>query len=213
MREAPRACSSAACEATRLASIEAFVESTSTFNEVTFHNNTALSAGASGGSMYLVNIDSTMVNCSIAHSAAALFGGGIALGEGSCGLIMKNTHVTSNHAVQQGQQLYSASGGNLSLLQASELRNDQPGFGLFVTQAGLFNMDRSSAVMCPNGTEFSSAANQIPGPHSVQYPDWSIQCSTSACGDICSGNSTCMEKSGMLHARHVCQSEINMVVK
>ena len=103
------------------------MNSTSLFQATLFRNNTAFPAGASGGSIFLVNVNSTMRNCSITDSAAALFGGGIALGEGSCGFTMERTQLTSNHAVQQGQQLYSASGGSLSVLQHSELRNDGAG--------------------------------------------------------------------------------------
>lgn len=87
-------------------------------------NNSArnMNESGSGGGLRVTGGGSLhVINCSVAHNAADVLGGGLCLGSlysllSSCSLaISSNSYIGDNTALQGANQVYSSCGGNVSL--------------------------------------------------------------------------------------------------
>jgi hypothetical protein len=159
------------------------------YGGTTFHNNTATTA--SGGALSAGRGGSIVIHgsASFRNNRASLFGGAayLKVGSASLALLGPSTWISNLAGSARGDHIYSESGGNLALGDATLQLNGDPTRvreGVVMVQAGMVSWGGESSAQCEPGYSLS-ASNDIT---TSTFQNWVLEGSSNGTAGFRSGS-------------------------
>jgi predicted outer membrane repeat protein len=131
---------------------------------------------AFGGAVYVTNLQTQIHSSNVSLNRAGSSGGGIFLGPGSASLLLSgDTNISGNTAHDSGSAVYSASGGDIRVGDATAIQfATAMASGLTVLSGGNLQYGNASALSCgEEGEQLEYNVSSFP----AQFDNWRIDCS------------------------------------